>query len=441
MGRRARKKYGRADKRRRRPLRPKDVFTPNGFPLERDQVYAARAEAEKALQQGLDRQRVPLVYGEYGVGKTTLVKRFFLPQNQRGQFVHFLTPAKKTIEDLTRVILERLDYRVEVNQQAASLVAVEVEASTNYFTPVTAKFRGKGESSKSRTTELVIRTPTEQGLLELMADYRLIIAIDEMHKADDAFKAEIVEIIKAINNQGLQYPKIVLLGTTSTPSELVSLDQGVDRLVKETKVQPMSVDEAEFVIRDGMRRLGIEIEDRQVVQLRDTAVGSFGLVHELCLDAADRVLNDERSTVDDGDIANAVRVFLLENQARLTAKYMKAIEHTGPRRYRKQILQALAESPNEYVNMDELVLRVSEQVGEPVPASSLSGPLRSLKDDETYGKLIADVPAHAGRLHNVTTFRDVGMKAFIRAFVTVERRGYQLTEDEIDALPEPDDDD
>jgi MoxR-like ATPase len=83
-------------------LHPSDVFTPNRFPLEEYNAYSARAEAESALERSMNRSQVPVIYGEFGVGKTTLAKRFFRGEDAEGRLVHILSPAGRTSTTLRR---------------------------------------------------------------------------------------------------------------------------------------------------------------------------------------------------------------------------------------------------------------------------------------------------------------------------------------------------
>ncbi len=98
-------------------LKPTDVFTPNRFPLEEHNVYAARADAEEKLNAAMARNQIPVVYGEYGVGKTTLIKKHFQAEEAAGRFVHVLNPANKNMDDVTKVVLEAMGYRVEVSRE------------------------------------------------------------------------------------------------------------------------------------------------------------------------------------------------------------------------------------------------------------------------------------------------------------------------------------
>jgi hypothetical protein len=418
-------------------LQPSDVFTPNAFPLEEHQVYAARQEAESALQRSVNRNQVPVVYGEYGVGKTTLIKRYFREEDTAGRFVHILTPAGKNLDDVAKIVLEQLDYAVEVSGEARRVTSAEGGLDIGMFAPLRARLSGRHERGEVRRTEFVVTTPTDQGLLNVMAEKRMTVAIDEMHKASDGFRQQLAEMIKASSNLGIGYPRIIVLGTTVDASRLVERDEGIDRLLTEIRVRPMTDDEAEVVVREGMGTLGLGIFDPEVNRIIRTAAGAPALLQEICLDVAERVVGRDDREVQTEDVSEAIKLFLLHSQARLTAKYMAAIETTGPRRYRKQVLRAMAESPNDFVTMEELMESVSRYVDADVPATALSGPLRELKQ-RAYGEILMDVerPAGAGRVYNLSAFNDPRMKAFIRAMHAVEEQGLLPSEAEVAALPE-----
>jgi hypothetical protein len=420
-------------------LQPTDVFTPNGFPLEDSNVYAARRDAEASLNRGLSRREVPVIYGEYGVGKTTLVKRLFRDEAKEGRFVHFLSPAGKNLDDVAKVVLESLGYAVTVSRERSVGSEVEGEISGGIFATLSARIRGQVSESDTTTEQFVVTTPTDQGLLTVMADARVVLAIDEMHKATDGFRLQLAEMIKAASNLGRDYPKVIVLGTTASASSLVRQDEGIDRLIREVRVAPMTDDEARFVVVDGMKKLNIAIADDLVEAIVRTAAGAPALLQGICLDVAEFVVGNGQSEVKRDDLDKAVREFLIQSEARLTRTYMTAIETVGPKRYRKQILRAMAESPNDFVTMDELANRVSENLGESTPSTAISGALRDLKQ-AGYGQILRDLSRPAGsgdRVYNLNTFRDPRMKAFIRVMNAVEEQGLLPSATDITALPAP----
>lgn len=420
-------------------LHPSDVFTPNRFPIEEHNVYAAREQAERSLARALGRNEVPVIYGEYGVGKTTLTKRYFREEDRAGLVAYIFSPAGKNLDDVARIVLEKLDYSVESQVETTRRTSSEAEiGGGGGFVPFVARFRGAQERGETSRRDLVVTTPTDQGMLELMADEQLILVIDEMHKASDGFRVQLADFIKSTSILGRGYPRLVVLGTTSDATKLVERDEGVDRLLAEIQVAPMTGDEAEFVVRDGMLKLGIAIDDQLVDRIVRTAAGAPALLQEICLDVAERVVGDNRMRANVGDVEEAIRQFLLSSRARLTRKYMTAIETVGPKRYRKQILRAMAESPADYVTMDELVARVSAQLGENVPSTALSGPLRELKQVH-LGEILMDVerPMESEeRVYNLNAFKDPRMKAFIRVMNQVEAQGLLPSDVEVEQLPE-----
>jgi hypothetical protein len=257
-----------------------------------------------------------------------------------------------------------------------------------------------------------------------MADSQVVLAIDEMHKASDSFRRHLAEFIKAASNLGRGHPQVVVLGTTTDAAKLVERDEGIDRLLREIRVHPMTDEEAGFIVTYGMEKLELDVSELIVTRIVRTAAGAPALLQEICLDVAEHVISMGNSQIRDSDVDAAIQAFLLRSQARLTASYMKAIETTGSRRYRKQILRAMADSTGDFVTMEELTRRITTYLGQPVPATALSGPLRQLKEP-TYGQILADVPRPAGdaRVFNLTCFNDPRMKAFIRVMHAVEEAG------------------
>lgn len=418
-------------------LEPGEVFTPNAFPLEHYNVYAAREAAERALEESIPRNQVPVIYGEFGVGKTTLVKRFFRKEEQEGRFIHVLSPAGKNLDDVAKLVLEELSYAVEISREDTREVSAETSVEAGVFGTLKAKLSGGLRGGSTVREELVVTAPTDQGLLKVMAEAGVILAIDEMHKASDGFRLQLAEMLKAASNLGRGYPKVAIVGTTADASELVRQDAGIDRLVREVRVEPMTEDEATFVVTDGMGKLALEVSEELVRSIIRTAAGAPALLQEICLDVAERAIEGGATGITREHLEASIARFLLSSQARLTALYMAAIETTGPRRYRKQILRAMAESPTDFVTMEELTRRVSAYVSAEVPSTALSGPLRELKQLQ-FGQILRDVPrpsADGTRVYNLNAFRDPRMKAFIRAMNGVEQQGWLPLRAQIAALP------
>ncbi len=394
-------------------LEPEDVFTPGRPPLKDTNVYAKRHEAESSLRARLRQGFVPLIYGEFGVGKTTMVRRVI---GDAKTTLYIPTASGKTMTGIFASALERLDYETTTKRSEGRDVS-----GSGGLDVVVAKAGASATVRRSSETQLVVQTPTDQKVLEILAKAAMTVIIDEMHKGSAKFRGEVADFIKAVNGISRDFPRIVLVGTTSDPEQLVSRDPGIDRIVKEIQVRPITRDEAEYIIRQGFKKLGMNIPGELVDRIVRTAAGAPSIVQALCLDMADSAKGGNRNFVVPTDFSTAITGYVSQaHNQRLVERYMRGIETTGAKRYRKQILHAMASLEKDLVPLEDIRRGVSAQLREDVPSESLSGPLKDLKD-ERYGKLLKDVERKEGdRVHNLSRFSDPTMKYFIRFLAELE---------------------
>lgn len=388
---------------------PHEVFTPGSPPLERHNVYVERAAAEGSLRRYVERRQVPVVWGEYGVGKTSLVQHFFREEDRKGKLVYVASVSGLTLPDVFRTILEHLDYSVEV----ATTVSDTIEAGGGFDLKV-LKASALAGSTESVSRQFVVTSPTDSGINKIIREAGLTVVLDEMHKASPELRAALADWIKATRATPGGFT-LVLVGTSTDAGRLVTLDFGIDRYIKEMPVELMTPSEARAIVDQGFARLGLEMPSDLADRLIRSAAGAPTIVQSLCLDAAESAVAEGRRAVSEEDLRRSVRLYLKEHGGRLEDHYYRAIETTGPRRYRKQILRAVATAQSDYVTMEEIRTGVSNALDEDVPSSSLSGPLRDLKTPE-YGAVLKDVDREVSgaRIHNLTTFADPMMKSFVR---------------------------
>jgi hypothetical protein len=326
--------------------------------------------------------------------------------------------AGLSLPTIFKAILEHLNYGVVVESTTSDTVGAD-----GGFDLKVVKASAKGESTTSATHQLVVTSPTDLGMIRIIREAVLTVVLDEMHKATPELREAIVDWIKATRT-GVGSFTLVLVGTSTDAGRLVSLDHGIDRYVKEMSVDLMTDAEARYIVVEGFRRLRLAVPDDLAERLIRSAAGAPTIVQALCLDAAEAVLARDDSAVTEADVRAAVESYLEEHGGRLLDHYYKAIETTGPRRYRKQVLQGVAVAPNDYATMEDIRGAVSRFIGEDVPATSLSGPLRQLKTEE-FGNILKDVEREVSgnRVHNLTAFTDPMMKSFVRFMNNLDSTG------------------
>jgi type II secretory pathway predicted ATPase ExeA len=398
---------------------PEEVFTPASPPLGEHAVYVTRSEAVASLDRHVTRHQVPVVWGEYGVGKTTLVQRYFQETHEDGRLIYIASVAGLSMVDIFRTVLEHLNYRVEIERSVS-----DGGSGGLGFDLKVIKIDARIDGSESVKSQLLITSPTDTRLNQLMQEANITLVLDEMHRASPELRTALADWIKATRAQpeGLT---LVLVGTSTDAGRLVALDTGIDRYVKEMSVGLLTEDEARFIIDEGFRRLELNIESDLRARMISAAAGAPTIIQTLCLDAALSAIAAGRSEVVEDDLQGAVDLYLQEHGGRLATYYWRAIETTGPRRYRKQVLMAVAMVPNDYATMEDIRTGVSKSLGEPVPGTSLSGPLRELKTAQ-YDNILKDVdrPVSGTRVHNLTAFTDPMMKSFVRFMNNLDQSGF-----------------
>lgn len=409
-------------------LRPNKVFTPNKIPVKPGNTYASRGEAQQRLERALDRGYIPLIYGDYGVGKTSMARYVLRAYEADGRLVNIESVAGKSIRDVFEACLEKMEYRIErsVAQEATSgstnMQGGEAGAKAFWLSAKISTSRQRSQGDKETVvTELAVSSPTDSKLINLCEQHGLVLLLDELHKASDSFLKDLVEFVKACGNASVEEFKIILLGTSSDSSRLVAKDPGVDRLIEDVKLGSMEETECVNLIDAGMRNLGITVDSAAHSKLVKSCVGSPNILQFLCLVSSEKAFSREPRHLVVEDVDQAISEYVDNKAARLKHQYLQAIETTGPKRYRKQILIAMSLANDEYVTMDELVEVIQRSIPE-ARNTDISGPLKRLKEEQ-YGPILRDVMRSASdqRIQNYTVFCDPAMKAFIRMQVAREQ--------------------
>lgn len=409
---------------------PSEVFVPGKFPIENHNVYADRGSPQQRFLKAIERNFVPVLYGGYGVGKSSMAWHLAKEWHENSRLIYVPSLYGKSLGDIFAVVLEALGYSVVTEKTTASTKETTAEASSTLeggifgvlkgtFTP---KFGTKRSSAGSERSEVVIKSPTDVKMLQICEENSLLLILDEAHRADARLKDDLGAFLKAYANSSLRNFSIAILGTEKDASKLVTRDPGIDRLIQEVELKSLGPNEANYILDEGMKRLGIAYSQDDGEKIIRCAVGSPFVLQYLCLEIAEKCRNEKKSAFNVNDIKFAITEYATAKEQRALANYKLAIETTGPKRYRKQILHAMAEIEDDYVTMEQLISGVSRLIGEEARRTDLSGPLRDLKSAQ-YGSILTDIEGTDPdkRAFNYSAFTDPAIKSVIRLVNEIQR--------------------
>jgi Holliday junction resolvasome RuvABC ATP-dependent DNA helicase subunit len=207
---------------------------------------------------------------------------------------------------------------------------LHAEAGISWAKAVAAIKRGTSRSTLEQTEEeFLLTSPTDSRILKECDGARLILLIDEIHQATSQFADELAKFLKSYANANCRGFKIVLLGTSSDAVSLVRRDPGINRLIQEVQLRPLTDKESAALITKGMEALGLSITPEAIAKLIRTSVGSPNILQYLCLEIAEKGVARNSRFVSVADVDNALDEYVNGKQAVLHRVYLRAIESVG----------------------------------------------------------------------------------------------------------------
>jgi hypothetical protein len=404
---------------------PEDVFVPGKYPLDTNNAYARRGEKEESFLKSISISSVPVIYGGFGVGKSSMALKLVKDKFKKNKLVYIESISEMTKDEIIKTILEEIDSSIieektESSTTAAELgVDAEIKAGGSFLSIFKAVIAARSKlsiSAKEKEIRKYITTGiTDRKLIRLCDDAKVFLVLDELHKGTKEVIAWIPQLIKKYSNGQLKNMKICLLGTSSNPTDLVNRDPGIDRILSEIKVESFTRDESLSLIHDGMAKLGIITDEGINEKLVKCCVGSPYILQYILLDCSKKALSKGDNLLIDEYIKDSLQDYASTKAQRMIHQFRTASETTGEIRYRKNIMLAMASIEDEYATMESIILKINEITGRELKSSDISGSLRELKT-ERYGNILKDVeyPYGRGRVYNYSTFTDPAMKFIIR---------------------------
>jgi len=288
-----------------------DAAFPSAPITERD-LFAGRASELDMLIGATDEagQHV-IVFGERGVGKTSLA-------NVAARILHFrdpdvVTPAvsctagdnfttiwHRVFEQVPTVPSYRPGFAVTRAQKVGSLAD---ELGSGRITPAMACAR-----------------------LALVEKVRSIVVIlDEFDRLRDPdTSVNVADVIKMLADSGAK-ATLVLVGVADTIDALIAEHGSIDRAIVQVRMPRMSDDELAQIIQRGLSRVRIGIEPDARANIIALSQGLPFYTHQLTKIAAKRTIREGRSVIGLPDLQAAVRDAVARRQGSIASLYTRAV--------------------------------------------------------------------------------------------------------------------
>lgn len=265
-------------------------------PVTSRERLAGRVDTLSALIAAIEQQRAHVVlYGERGIGKTSLVHVFAETAREARYLVLYGScGVEAKFDDLFRTFAAEIPL---LYHAGISPTADEAEHNRS--------FAGLLGDHAVDPRELA-------DLFQKVVGTRIILVLDEYDRvADPAFRRDVAELIKNLSDRAARV-QLILTGVASNLDELIGFTPSIRRNIVGLPVGPLAEpDLLEILIRaEEATGLSFAAEARDLV-VRMSG-GSPYLVRLLGNRAAGRALDDGRNTVLDSDVLRGTEAVLAE---------------------------------------------------------------------------------------------------------------------------------
>jgi Cdc6-like AAA superfamily ATPase len=352
------------------------VFTP-ATPVSESALFAGRmTELRRVIDTISQRGRHSVIFGERGVGKTSLAS---------------VISSRLTVPDTT-VIAPRINC--DSNDNYTSLwrkVFSQIDLLKK--TPAIG-FQLSIFEETIRAADVIKEDagPDEvRRLLSLLSTTGMLIVIfDEFDRIlDEITRRMMADTIKALSDHDVPVT-VVIVGVADSVQDLISQHESIERAIVQTKMPPMNITEVEQIIDNGMTRLQMRIDRAPRAEIAMMCQGFPHYAHALGLHATRACLDRGSLTITHADVDAAIKLCLLDVDQTIRSVYDKAVFSPQKDTLHAQVLLACA-----LVKAGEFGYFSASAIREPLSAITgraydIPGFSRHLKDfsEESRGRIL-----------------------------------------------------
>lgn len=279
-----------------------EAFTP-GTPINETELFAGRPDTIQKLQDiVIEPGRHAIIFGERGVGKTSLANTFYRPLHRANRPVlpvRVNADGADTFDSLWRKVFKRL--------QKASDDGNSVGAD---------QLHGQALTPDDVVTELGAFTPNSSP----------IIVIDEFDRLeDDRCKNLTADVVKGLSDFTVNCT-VVIVGVAKSVTDLIASHQSITRAMPQVPMRRMNREELSAIVTVRLKRLGMAIDENALWRVSFFSAGLPFYAHSLGKHSAMLAVSERRKKVTEADVFNSMPSFYADVDYSIQEGYVKATE-------------------------------------------------------------------------------------------------------------------
>lgn len=290
------------------------VFSPHS-PIDAEELFIGRINLlARLLDTAMQKGRHAILYGERGVGKTSLANI-----------------AKEKIFSF-----KPMDWKV-VKRNCTN---------SHNFTMIWKHVFDEFALDGKPADELISSETNAYEIHKIFSIFPInvhpVIIIDEYDRVRDAqTHVQMADTIKYLSDYGSNVT-IIIVGVSSSISELFGGHPSIHRNVHQIQMPHMSPEELTEILDKRLPELGMEAASKIKAQIASLSQGLPGYTHLLGQHAAQAAAKRRSLVIERDDLKRAATSCLSECDEMIREAYLKAVRSTKPKNYYKEALLACA---------------------------------------------------------------------------------------------------
>lgn len=282
-----------------------EAFSPGAPVQERDLFAGRQAQLQKLLDTVHQRGRHAVVFGERGVGKTSISNMLgLLLRAPRREVIAVKVNAdpKDGFESIWKKVFKRLNY--EVTREGGQI------------------------TTRTIAEDYAGRLSPDDVQLELSnfaANQIPLIVLDEFDRIEDeAVTSLMADTIKALSDYSVN-ATVVIVGVAEDVAGLIKGHESIARSLIQVRMPRMSQDELAEIIQSRYKKCGIHADDESIWKMTFLARGIPYYAHLLGMHAARAAISRRTTTVGTPEVDDAQVAAVEELDATIKERYFAAV--------------------------------------------------------------------------------------------------------------------
>jgi hypothetical protein len=299
------------------------LFTPS-TPIDENDLFAGRGpQIRKMLEGSYERGKHVILFGERGVGKTSLAKVFhsLFPSTLRHIFaIRAQADPSDDFASIWRKIFK--DIHVRAARGGGPELVPVADFYNDEITPDDIR----------RELEAIFKP----------ADIPILI-IDEYDKIGDKQKTNelMANTIKALSDYGVN-TTLILVGVADNINDLMGEHASIGRCVEQIPMPRMNTTERKEILDKIIPRLGMKLHEDALWKIVHLSRGLPSYVHSLGLYSSESAISRRSLLITENDVDAAMKRVLERSQESIKDEYSKATHSNRSDNLYKQVLLACA---------------------------------------------------------------------------------------------------